>query len=215
MERSERWILGIAILLTIGVACLAVSRNVAMQRTVQAQKEAQKPVVLTLSSQELFAGNTDYLGERNSPYTLVEFADYQCPPCRAASQELPELLTRYRGKLRFSFRNYPLTNLHLLAMSAAIAAEAAREQHQFWPMHDALMQGDLDASAITGLVSRLHLDRSRYDQACQTSAKKRVEDDMKLADRFNLSSTPTFVLCCPDGRTIRLGLLTQIADYLH
>ncbi|HEY8230662.1 MAG TPA: DNA starvation/stationary phase protection protein [Rhodanobacteraceae bacterium] len=39
---------------------------------------------------------------------------------------------------RFVFRNFPLTEAHPLAQSAAEVAEAASLLHKFWPMHDAL-----------------------------------------------------------------------------
>jgi protein-disulfide isomerase len=39
-------------------------------------------------------------------------------------------------KLRFVFRNFPLTQEHPYALIAAEAAEAAAIQGMFWEMHD-------------------------------------------------------------------------------
>ncbi len=41
-------------------------------------------------------------------------------------------------KMRFVFRNFPITGTHPHAEAAAEAAECAAEQSKFWQMHNML-----------------------------------------------------------------------------
>ena len=71
--------------------------------------------------------------------TLVEFTDYQCPFClRYFSNTLPQLETKYEGKLSFVVKDLPLTNIHNKALAAAEAARCAGDQGEFWAMYDQL-----------------------------------------------------------------------------
>src|SRR5882762_5502186 len=75
-------------------------------------------------------------GPAKAPLTLVEYGDYQCPYCGAAYPVVKQLQKTLGKKLRFVFRNFPLTQAHPYALVAAEAAEAAALQGKFWEMHD-------------------------------------------------------------------------------
>ena len=71
-------------------------------------------------------GKDDHvLGPADAPVTLVEYGDYQCPACAAAHPMVKVILKRLGAKLRFVFRNMPLSEIHPYAELAAEAAEAA------------------------------------------------------------------------------------------
>src|SRR6185369_9882148 len=75
-------------------------------------------------------------GPADAPLTLVEYGDYQCPYCGAAHPVIKRLQKALGRKLRFVFRNFPLSQAHPYAIIAAEAAEAAALQGKFWEMHD-------------------------------------------------------------------------------
>src|SRR5438445_9734641 len=79
-------------------------------------------------------------GHEDAPVTLVEYGDYQCPYCGAAYPVVKRLQKKLGKKLRFVFRNFPLTQMHPFAMVAAGAAEAAALQGKFWEMHDLIFE---------------------------------------------------------------------------
>src|SRR5258708_12350274 len=79
-------------------------------------------------------------GSEDAPLTLVEYGDYQCPYCGAAYPVVKRLQKALGKKLRFVFRNFPLTQAHPYALIAAEAAEAAALQGKFWEMHDLLFE---------------------------------------------------------------------------
>jgi protein-disulfide isomerase len=62
---------------------------------------------------------------------LVEYGDYECPYCAQAYIIIKEIQERLGSKLRFVFRNFPLTKVRLHAYQAAIAAETAAAQGKF------------------------------------------------------------------------------------
>src|SRR5437588_11153203 len=79
-------------------------------------------------------------GDPKALLTLVEYGDYQCPFCGAAYPEVKKVQKELGSKLRFIFRNFPLTNVHEFARVAAETTEAASAQGKFWEMHDFLYE---------------------------------------------------------------------------
>src|SRR5829696_5577415 len=66
-------------------------------------------------------------GPIESPVTIVEYGDFQCPYCGQAEPFVRELL-REMGDVRYAWRHLPLDDVHLHAQLAAEAAEAAAAQ---------------------------------------------------------------------------------------
>jgi hypothetical protein len=75
-------------------------------------------------------------GPPDAPITLVEYGDYECPPCASSQVVVQQLLAKYPQDLKYEFRHLPLTGIHPNALQAALAAEAAGEEGKFWVMHD-------------------------------------------------------------------------------
>src|SRR5260370_10371843 len=70
-------------------------------------------------------------GPADAVVTLVEYGDYECPYSGAAYPIIKELQARMGSRLRFVFRNFPITPAHPHAEQAAEAAEAAAAQGKF------------------------------------------------------------------------------------
>ena len=68
---------------------------------------------------------------------LTEFGDFTCARCRRSRPLLTSILTAFDGKVRYTYRHFPADRCEASRM-AAVAAEAARRQGQFWPMYQAL-----------------------------------------------------------------------------
>ena len=79
-------------------------------------------------------------GPTTAPVTLLEYGDYECPYCAQAYIIIKEAQERLGGKLRFVFRNFPVTNVRPHAYETALAAEAAGAQGKFWEMYDYLFK---------------------------------------------------------------------------
>lgn len=95
--------------------------------------------------QRVTVGNGDLpaLGQTSAKVTLIEFSDYQCPFCeRHFSQTEGQLKKDYidTGKVKFYYRDFPLSQIHPGAQKSAEAARCAGDQNKYWEYHDSLFQ---------------------------------------------------------------------------
>jgi protein-disulfide isomerase len=136
-------------------------------------------------------------GDAAAPVTLVEYGDYECPHCGRAYPIVEELRRTLGERLRFVFRNFPLTESHEHAEAAAEAAEAAGAQGHFWQMHHALFthQNALDNSHLTQYATRIGLDVTEFGSALSSHHfQKRVREDFMSGVRSGVNGTPTFFI---------------------
>lgn len=135
-------------------------------------------------------------GDTKAVLTLVEYGDYQCPFCGAAYPEVKKVQKELGTKLRFVFRNFPLTNVHEFAEAAAETAEAANAQGKFWEMHDFLYEHQRtlgDNSIALGYAKKIGLDTQKFErEIAQHVYQKRIKDDFMGGIRSGVNGTPTF-----------------------
>ena len=142
-----------------------------------------------------------------APVTLVEYGDYECPPCGSFEAIVRPLLEKYPQSLKFEFRHLPLTRMHPNALLAARVAEAAGQQDKFWMMHDRLMVSQRnwaknpDAEAMfIELAKGLGLDMNRFLEALRSpETEKRILDEAAAAQASGIQGTPTLFI---NGRKI-------------
>lgn len=144
------------------------------------------------------AGQPDHIqGSLSAPIVLVEYGDYQCPYCAKAVGIVQELQDQFREQLCYVFRHFPLTKLHADAMKAAVAAEAAAAQNEFWQMHYCLFsyQSDLSDEALLNYADGLGLDLDRFRQDLNSSNElDRIQADIKSGIDSGVDRTPTFFI---------------------
>jgi protein-disulfide isomerase len=136
-------------------------------------------------------------GLADAPVTLVEYGDFECPYCRQAYPIVKEVQSRLGARLRFVFRNFPLTEQHHHAQHAAEAAEAAGAQGAFWQMHDRLFERQfaLEDENLIEYAQELGLDAGRVAGALAARTyKARVREDFMSGVRSGVNGTPTFFI---------------------
>ncbi|MGB9376994.1 MAG: Na+/H+ antiporter NhaA [Mycobacteriales bacterium] len=132
-------------------------------------------------------------GAHDSPITLLEYGDLECPYCHQAEAVIREVLRE--SDVRYVWRHLPLVDVHPHAQMAAEASEAAAAQGMFWEMHDALFehQDDLTPPALVRTARTLGLDVERFRKDLHRRNRAgRVAEDVDSADLSNVSGTPTF-----------------------
>jgi predicted DsbA family dithiol-disulfide isomerase len=134
-------------------------------------------------------------GSPNAAVTIVEWADFECPACRAASPVLDQMV-KANDDVRLVFKNFPL-DAHENAESAARAAMAADKQGKFWPMHKALFASEaplIDAT-LEQIAKDLALDLVQYKKDRRSeSVADAVARDKKQAEEVKLAATPTIYI---------------------
>lgn len=134
-------------------------------------------------------------GPSDAPVTLLEYGDYECPYCGEAYPIVQKVQQQMGDRLRFVFRNFPLSEMHPNALAAADFAESAAAQNAFWPAHDWLFthQDRLGEGSLRHAADTLHLDAQAMERN-EDRARQRVEADLKSGERSGVQGTPTFFI---------------------
>jgi protein-disulfide isomerase len=136
-----------------------------------------------------------HLHHITAKFTLVEYADFECPDCGEGFHIIQELLRDLGDDLCFAYRSFPQPEIHPHAQLAAEAAEAAEMQGKFWLMHDRLFehQAEISAPLVHQLARDMSLDMHRFELDLSSGEAKRLvdaarEDGMEAG----VEETPTF-----------------------
>ena len=139
---------------------------------------------------------TDHvIGPPDARVTVGEYGDFECPNCKQAAPGVKLLLRRFEGRIRFSYRHFPLEEVHPHALRAAEASESAASQGDFWPMHDLLFehQQRLELTDLLGYAAQLQLDVARCAEALRDGTYvPRIQADVRSGLASGARSTPTF-----------------------
>ena len=136
-------------------------------------------------------------GRTSAPVTLIEYGDYECPYCGQAYPIIKEVQKQLGNKLRFVFRNFPLTEIHPHAEHAAEAAEAAAGQNRFWEMHDYIYehQQALDDKHLEKYADNLGLNLAKFTNEMSSHVHAgRIREDFLSGIHSGVNGTPTFYI---------------------
>ena len=134
-------------------------------------------------------------GSDNAEVTLVEYGDYECPFCGRAYPIVKQVQEHFGKRLRFVFRNFPLSEMHPHAEAAAETAEFAGAKGKFWPMHDSLFENQqrFSETFFLGLAQELGLAATSLREALERGEfRPRVRADFQGGVRSGVNGTPTF-----------------------
>jgi peroxiredoxin len=137
------------------------------------------------------------LGPPDAPVVLIDYADYQCDPCREAYRLLKQVVPAYEDKLLWIHRHLPLRHSHPLAQGAAEAAEAAGAQGKFWDMHDRLFEaeGALEREQLVAYAQDIGLEVDRFTHDLDNRRfRDAVNEDFKLAVRNKIKRPPALFI---------------------
>ena len=161
----------------------------------QLRKQAKVAVLLEPPRVQVAYDPARVRGNPKAPVMIVEFADFQCPYCRAAESTLDNVFAKYKGQVAISYRDFPLSSIHPYAQEAAEAARCAEEQGKFWQYHDLLFanQDKLDHSGLLQEAHSLNLDEKQFGACLATQKYKAQIDADELAGRnAGVNGTPGF-----------------------
>lgn len=197
-------LIGVAFLLIVaaGVWLYTTSRpGTAPKANANTANAAKTPGIPT--NAPLGAMPPNQAGSPTAAVTVEEFADFQCGSCAAAHPTMNEIKAMYGSRIRFIFRNYPLSiPAHDKAYDAAVAAEAAGMQGKFWDMQNLLFSNQQAWTANPGYkqmwneyAQKIGLDVAKFQSdMAGIAAKGRVDADLQRGRALSVNSTPTIYL---------------------
>lgn len=158
-----------------------------------------KPASAAVLDQRLVRPDSHATGDLQSPVTVVEFGDFECPMCKLAQSSVERMLSQYGSRVRFVFRQFPMSkvdsHMHLEAEKAAEASECAAEQGKFWQAEQLFFQKqpDLSIADLKKYAAQLGVNAAQFDQ-CLSSGKtaSRVNQDYQDGWAAGVRGTPTF-----------------------
>ena len=165
-----------------------------------------------------------YRGSASKDLEIVEFADFQCPHCKAAQANMEKIATDF-PKARIVFQNDPLPSIHPQSVTAAAYATCVAKQagstafFQFvaavFDGQDGLGTADGATLTLNSAATKTGVDPAKIS-ACASSpeTKAAVNSSMALSKDLQISSVPTLVI---NGREVAANApyetLKQIIEY--
>jgi protein-disulfide isomerase len=171
----------------------AVSESRLAQEQRSLEESLKNPYKPKISEQTRIRGN------KAAKYTLVEYADFQCPFCGNSYPTVEKLREKYGGDLRFVYKHLPLPSIHPQALPAARYMEAIslQSEDKAWNFYDILFKNQSQLSESfyeqTAKSLGLDLDRLAADLKSQQVAAA-IDADVKEAGEMGFTGTPGFLL---------------------
>ncbi|MBK0328352.1 DsbA family protein [Rhodobacteraceae bacterium F11138] len=171
--------------------------NLLEQRKAEAQAHADDALVQA-NAEALFDDGFSWVGGNpDGDITLVEFMDYRCGYCRKAKPEVAKLLAN-DGNIRLIVKELPiLGEASMISSRFAIATRHVAGDDAYEQVHAALMEmsGDMNDVTLRRLADGLGLDSDAIlEQMDSDEVSQEIASTRELAQRLQISGTPTFVL---------------------
>jgi protein-disulfide isomerase len=134
-------------------------------------------------------------GPAESAVTLIVYTNYQCHYCARLNADLIALMKEL--DFRWVYRHYAEQNQE--AFQAAVAAECAGDQGEFWEYSDQLFITDpraLNKERLQQIAEQLQLDMSGFT-GCLAGEKYKdglIAARLQAAGKQKISATPTFFI---------------------
>lgn len=154
-------------------------------------------------------------GAADKKFELVEFADFQCPHCKATQPVIDRLLADF-PQAHFVFENFPLTDIHSEAYKAAAYSVCVQQQvgdAAFFKFADNVFANQLQLTpdtsdaALGDAATKAGLDATKVGACSYTqAAKSAVDASTKLAKDLNIDETPMLFI---NGRQIPVGEVAE------
>ena len=134
------------------------------------------------------------VGAPDARLQLVEYADFECPSCQAASLAIARLRKHLADELVIVVRHFPIVDAHPLSLLAAEAVEAAGSQSRFWDMYRLIYRSRHPPTeeSLRGYASRLGLDMARFDADMRDHEHvQHIREDFETGLQSGVNATPT------------------------
>lgn len=153
--------------------------------------EPQAPVV-TINT-DGFASR----GKQDAKVTLVEFADYKCGHCKDASKALKKIYSKYEGKVKFVFVDFPIIGD---SQKIAEGAFCASKQNKYWQYNELAYEEQGKIDKAEDFAKKLKLDDKQFKECMDKNEGQAIVQKGKAeGDRLGLTGTPSIFV---NGRKI-------------
>lgn len=200
------WWIVPTVLFVFAVGVLGVNRLRTKSEDADSQFTALTGTIGSGSTNAVLATTDDpSFGPVNAKVVVVEFADFQCPFCKEVEPTVRRIMTDYSDRVRFIFRDFPVSDAHPLAQAAAEAGQCAWVQGSniFWAFHDRAYQNQetLSQDNLVQWAVLAGAEQKKFE-ACLNSGQftDEVQQDFNDGVALGVRGTPSFFF---NGRLVQ------------
>jgi len=150
---------------------------------------------------------TNVKGPADAPIKVVEFADFMCPGCQAASGALREYFAKQGNDINLTFKNFPLEktcnpgigqSIHNGACELALGAICASDLGVFWSYHDRIFSKSWSVATRQDVIDNgvaVGMNKAKLE-ACLASPEAKSKLALQIKEGFEtpVNLTPTLVV---------------------
>ena len=150
-------------------------------------------------------------GAKSAKVVVVNFDDFECPYCAHMHATLfPDILKEYGDRVKFIYKDDPLTEIHPWALHAAVDANclAAQNTDAYWDFADYIhankkeVDNEKTPSTRFDAVDKIailqgqkhNLDGSKLQSCVKAQNEDAVRASMKEADSLGVNGTPAMFI---------------------
>lgn len=183
-----------------------VAASAAVASTAAANGQTSSPAAMVCEVDPKVAPLADYqsllssfdpvVGPEDSPVTVIEFFDPNCPSCQAVHPTIKQIVAKYQDRVRFHLIPFPLREASLQQMEALYVA---KEQNKFFEMLDAQMAmretRGLPLDQIRELAKLIGVDEALLNNRLRSGLYRRVIiEQSRKASGIGMNTVPTLIV---------------------
>ena len=168
--------------------------------------------------QELIAQTDPYIGNPESPVTLIMLFDPNCSHCRQLHPVLKKVAAKYRNKAKFYFKPFPIWHYSITQLEAIwLAADQRKYLEMIELQFRSQQSGGLSVAKLRELAASLKLDLQAFDEGLQNGKyRQKVLSDKERNNQFGINSAPKILLngrlVGSKGQTITESCLSKLIE---
>jgi protein-disulfide isomerase len=210
-----------ALVLAAAPACAQSSELEALRREVAALKEDLANLRASIGRPRPIVDlkGAPQKGNPDAVVALVEFSDYECPFCiRHFKETMPLIEKNYieTGKILYSFRDFPIDQLHPQAIRAHEATQCVGDiaPTKYWDMHNRMFGSPSQHTpeALEATATELGVAAAAYRE-CLASGRTTagIRATSETASSFGANGTPAFFIGILDKATNQVKITRSIS----
>lgn len=125
-----------------------------------------------------------FLGKADAAVVVRLYSDFQCPACRVSEPAVAHAIEKYKDRVKFMWKDFPLEQIHIHARLGSNAARCAEVQGKFWEYHDKLFTSQeqwasqsAPEATLVGYAQGLGLNKDAF----QTCLAERAQNSLVTA----------------------------------
>jgi protein-disulfide isomerase len=187
------------------------------------KKETGEATTRKIDMKDLEITKSPVRGPAQAKITIVIFSNFQCSHCLETWNTLREIMAKHPQDIRYVHKIFPyVKDKYSMELAEAIAGVEVLNLEAFWPVHDYLFsevgqtlvkdaKGEFQ-TRVEQILKENGFNVETYRKALQERrGKKRLQEDISLAQRLYITSTPALIV---NGEFLRGPLSEELINRL-